>query len=362
VAGICVNCLCSLCCLSLANSVIEASILTRGGRLLEQRLPSGWKVQISAVRGVRLQPDAVLRLVSPDGVDANLAVKVREQLYPRDVPELKRRLEFDGPPGLVVTEFLTLSARRRLREEGLNYLDLTGNLRLILSRPGVFIETEGATSDPNPREKTGRSLRGAKAGRIVRALCDFAPPLPVSDLALKAGVDVSYASRLVDWLAREDLVQRVSRGPVEVVDRARMIRRWADDYEVLKSNRAIAYLDPRGFATFLRRLPTVQGRYAVTGSLAAVRLAPIAPPRLAMVYLEDPEGVADELGLTATERGANTMLLVPFDEVVFERTRIDEGIAYVAPSQAAVDLLTGLGRSPAEGEAVLEWMGRNPAT
>lgn len=339
----------------------EANVLTRGGRLLEQRLPAGWKQKISAVRGGRQRPDALLRLVSPDGVDAILAVEVKARLYPRDVPELKRRLEgSDGPPGLIVTEFLTPSAKRRLVEEGLNYLDLTGNVRLILSRPGVFIETEGAASDPSPREKGGRSLRGAKAARIVRALCDFAPPLPVSDLAMKAGVDISYASRLVDWLAREDLVQRVSRGPVEVVDRARMIRRWADDYEVLKSNRAIAYLDPRGFATYLRRLPTVQGRYAVTGSLAANRLAPIAPPRLAMVYLEDPESVAAELGLTATERGANAMLLVPFDEVVFERTWTDEGITYVAPSQAAVDLLTSPGRSPAEGEAVLEWMARNP--
>jgi hypothetical protein len=34
-------------------------------------------------------------------------------------------------------------------------------------------------------------------------------------------------------------------------------------------------------------------------------------------------------------------------------------IRYVAPSQAAVDLLTSPGRSPAEGEAVLEWMARS---
>jgi hypothetical protein len=54
------------------------------------------------------------------------------------------------------------------------------------------------------------------------------------------------------------------------------------------------------------------------------------------------------------------MLLVPFDEIVFDRTRIEDGVTYVAPSQAAADLLTSTGRSPAEGEAVLEWMGRNP--
>ncbi len=258
-----------------------------------------------------------------------------------------------------MTEFLTPSARRRLKEEGLNYLDLTGNVRLNLSRPGLFIETEGATTDPNPAEKAGRSLRGAKAGRIVRALCDFPGPLNVSNLAAKAGVDISYASRLVDWLAREGLLTRATRGPVEAVDRARMIRRWADDYSVLKSNDARAFLDPRGVESLLRNLPTSNFRYAVTGSFAANRLAPVAPARLAMLYVDDPDEAASALSLRPSEAGANAMLLVPFDDVVFDRTRVDEGVTYVAPSQAAVDLLTSPGRSPAEGEAVLEWMARD---
>ena len=342
--------------------MIEANLLVRGGRLLEQRLPVGWKQKTSSLRGSRQQADAVLQLVSPDGVEAVLPVKARTRLFPRDVPELQRRVvSADGRPGMIMTEFLTPSTKLRLAEAGLNYLDLTGNIRLSVSRPGLFIETEGAAADPNPPEKVGRSLRGPKAGRVVRALCDFPLPLAVSDLAMKAGVDISYASRLVDWLAREDLVTRASRGPVEGIDRARMIRRWADDYSVLKSNTAGSFLDPRGIGNLLRRLPTSRSRYAVTGSLAANRLAPVAPPRLAMVYVEDPDSVASELGLTSTDTGANVMLLVPFDEVVFDRTRTDEGVSYVAPSQTAVDLLTSPGRSPAEGEAVLEWMARNPA-
>jgi hypothetical protein len=143
--------------------------------------------------------------------------------------------------GLVVSDFLTPSVRRRLVEEGLNYLDLTGNVRLILVRPGLFVETDGATTDPNPVKQGRRSLRGAKAGRIVRVLCDFPPPLPISDLAGKADVDISYASRLVDWLAQEDLVTRASRGPVETVDRARMIRRWADDYSSPEEQRGAVF-------------------------------------------------------------------------------------------------------------------------
>lgn len=38
----------------------------------------------------------------------------------------------------------------------------------------------------------------------MRALCDSPPPLPMSDLATRAKVDIRYASRVVEWLARED--------------------------------------------------------------------------------------------------------------------------------------------------------------
>ena len=53
------------------------------------------------------------------------------------------------------------------------------------------------------------------------------------------------------------------------------------------------------------------------------------------------------------------MLLVPFDNVVFERTWKDGGLTLVTPSQAAVDLLTSPGRAPSEAEAILEQLAGN---
>jgi len=49
----------------------------------------------------------------------------------------------------------------------------------------------------------------------------------------------------------------------------------------------------------------------------------------------------------------------PFDEAVWSRLDRDDGIHYVVPSQAAADCLTGTGRMPAEGEALLAWMVEN---
>jgi hypothetical protein len=249
----------------------------------------------------------------------------------------------------------------RLRDENLNYLDLTGNIRLVTVRPGLYIENCGADEDPEPTPGPRRSLRGPKAGRVVRALCDFPPPFAISDLAVKAGVDVSYASRLVDWLAREALFTRAPRGSVLQVDRPQLIRRWAEDYGVFKSNDVRSFVDPRGLDNLVRNLSQGRFRYAVTGSLAANRIAPIAPARLALVYVDDPDAAAAKLKLRPAEAGINVMLLSPFDNVVFERTRSDEQFIVVAPSQMAVDLLTGPGRAPSEGEAILEWLERSPA-
>ena len=55
------------------------------------------------------------------------------------------------------------------------------------------------------------------------------------------------------------------------------------------------------------------------------------------------------------------MLLRPFDEVVWERTTVADGVSYVSPSQVAVDCLTGNGRMPSEGEALMTWMVENEA-
>ena len=195
----------------------------------------------------------------------------------------------------------------------------------------------------------------------MRALCDCPLPLPISDVAAKAQVDISYASRLVEWLAREALLERRPRGPVLTVDKAALIRRWADYYEVLKSNEVRGYLDPRGIEHLVRRLGDggLRERYALTGSVAANRIAPVAPARLAMLYVDDTGRVAEALRLRPTDTGTNIMLLTPFDDVVFDRTWVKDGLTFVAPSQVAVDLLTSPGRAPSEAEAILNQLAEN---
>ena len=108
--------------------------------------------------------------------------------------------------------------------------------------------------------------------------------------------------------------------------------------------------------TWIRAGNICDNRYAVTGSFASVHYAPVVQPRLATLFVDDIATTVAMLGLRPSERGANVLLAVPFDPVVFARVAERDGIVYSADAPVAADLLTSPGRGPQEGAALLEWM------
>ena len=137
------------------------------------------------------------------------------------------------------------------------------------------------------------------------------------------------------------------------------IRRWAQDYDQRASNNATTWLEPRGLPALEKALTGTGFRYAATGAFAAQRFDPIVPASIAAIYVDDAYQAADRLGLREADAGANVVLLEPFDPVVFDRNVTRGGLRCVAPSQLAVDLLTGPGREPPQGEEMLRWMHDN---
>ena len=73
-----------------------------------------------------------------------------------------------------------------------------------------------------------------------------------------------------------------------------------------------------------------------------------------MIYVDAMDPVVEALKLRRAEAGINVMLLLPYDEVVFERTTQVGGLTLAAPSQVAADLLGSPGRGPSEAEAMLQ--------
>jgi hypothetical protein len=338
----------------------SGNILLRDGlRELRRLLPSGWTV--AEPKPAPAPIDGVARLTAPDRSAGQIAVETRARLDPKDVVPLVEAARAARPqvPLVVVARYLSPATRTRLRERGVGYLDLTGNARIVVPEPGLYIETQGAAKDPRREERPARSLRGAKAGRIVRALVDRLRPLGVRELAGTAGVDAGYASRVLAFLDSEALVTRVGRGRLESVDWPPLLRRWAQDAPLESRGKSGTYLEPRGLPELIARLRKSEERYAITGGFAASGLAPVAPPRLLTVWVRDASMAAKRLELRPAESGANVLFLEPGDDGVFEGAQERDGAWYAAPSQVVADLLTSPGRGPSEAEELLDWMRAN---
>lgn len=330
---------------------------------LRVRLPETWALTLETEVGPdeKATADGWLKIQAPDRVQGLIAVEVKRKLYvtSADIKLISARAGEQTPLGaglLLLAPYLSPRARTLLNEARLNYADSTGNLLLRLDRPALYIEGIGAQENPWYTHQPLRSLKGPTAGRAVRALCDFHPPFGIRELATKTQTPAPIVSRVARLLEQEALLERSERGAVLAVSVMSVIKRWARDYSMIRSNRMELCLEPRGLDALVEKLGTAGDTYVVTGSLAAAQLAPYAPPRLAAVYVPDIERAKAELRLRAVERGANVLLLEPFDRVVFERTQLRAGITYAAPTQVAADLLTGPGRSPEEGYELLRWM------
>ena len=323
--------------------------------IIAERLPDGWQAREQTSPS---GPRGRLKFVAPDGRQGALAVLKKKQLTPREV--LMLAASDNDLPDLVVAPYLSPSVRRRLTEAGICYLDQTGNIRISLAEPGLFIEAVGADRDPNPKRRPSRSLAGAKAGQIIRALCMRKETWGVRDIAEATGSDPGYVSRLLAKLDREALIERGKRGRVEQVDWQRLIERWAQVAPIETRGTSRFCIAPRGLPTVMSLLPALKVPYAVTGSFATKRFASVAASRLMHIYVDDIDALCRELQLTETEAGINMMIIEPKDSSIISDSEIgDDGMRWAPIVQVAADLLTSQGRGPAEGVALFGWMAKN---
>lgn len=345
----------------------EAEIVQRAVSLLRDRLPTAWTIRqmTSSDRAV----DALIEVRDVEGTSTTLVVEAKRSVEGRNVAHVKDQLEqftnrIAGSRGLVAARYLSPPVRARLDQAGLSYIDATGNIRVQLDSPGLFVSDRGSDSDPwRGAGRPRGTLKGDPAAKLVRAIADFSGVWTVREL-----VDISKAStgstyRVVEFLEREGLATRSDDGRVTVSDWEQVLRRWSNDYSFVGSNKVTRWIAPRGLPDLVERIGSIEApsTYAVTGTLAAAQRAAYAPARLASIYVADSDAAADAWDLRPADTGANVLLAVPKFDVVFDRSMRDKqsGIMFAAPSQVVVDLMTGPGRNPSEAEELLDWMKRN---
>lgn len=336
---------------------------------LRERLPAGWSLTVERdVRVADREADLVLTLTGPDEVPAKVVVELKQGLEGRDIDALDMQLSVvsaavGGDAKVVGARYLSPQNRARLRDRGISYVDATGNMRLQLEKPALFLADRGADADPWRRPGRARgTLKGAPAADIVRAIVDIRSQWRVAELLRISGVSTGAAYRVLDFLDSDGLAQRPARGVIAIPDWVAVLRRWSEDYGFVSNSRVSRWIAPRGLDDLTTKAAQSPADldYCFTGTIAAAQWAAYAPVRAAMIYAKDAPAAAAHWGLRPAEAGANVMLAEPELEVPLVRTvQRDDGLIMAAPAQVAVDLLTGPGRSPSEGEELLGWMQAN---
>jgi len=340
------------------NTPSDNVVIRHAVEQIQRVLPGHWSTNVATKTND--VADARLTIRTPAGASAALAIGARRQLDPRLVGEVAGALRTAAADAfVVVAPFLGARTRERLAEEGIGYVDLCGNMRLVLDRPTVLIAARGDDRSPWAVARSSRSLHAPKACRLVRALADGALPLGVRQLAAMAGTDPGYVSRLLDLFHREELLEREPRGPVQAVHLARLLRRWAEDYRFGEAHRFVPVVHPYGVPGALVRLRDAQIPHALTARAGAAALSGTALPGVVAAYVDNPERVATILGAEPMDSGgaggANLLLIDAFDPFVFDGTWEASGLRYAARAQIIADLLGSPAPAPAHAASLLDF-------
>jgi len=301
--------------------------------------------------------DRIGKLTIDGEGERTLLLEVKRDGQPRFLREAAYALrrygeEFKRPYGVVVAPYISDAAAEILAEEGVGYVDFAGNCRIAVGK--VYIRKSGQANRFTEKRDL-RSLYSPKAERVLRVLLENPKRKwllkPLSEAADVSLGQVSNVKKLLDgreWLKDTD------KG-ILVTNYDALLTEWSKSYQPSRNVPAEYY----AMASLSEIERAVAGENegpplgALTGFSAAARFAPAVRYQRAQAYVKGrTEAVAERLGWKPVTSGGNVTLIQPYDEGVFEGSKVIDGVNVVSPVQAYLDLWKNPGRGEEAAEAL----------
>lgn len=306
-----------------------------------------------------LSADAVIQLPKNIGI-SKLIVEYKKTGEPRIIRQaaltIKKYLEnLESAYGVIVAPYVSNQAARICEEEGVGYIDLSGNCYLRFGN--VLIEKSGRPNKFVVR-KEQRSLFSDKATRVLRVLLtNPQKKWGVRELAKAANVSAGYVSRIRrnltdrEWMSLGQTDIKLNN-PKQVLDewvRAKHLRK-SETFEYFTLKKPIEIETELAQYCVQKKID-----YALSGFSGAIRYAPMVPAKSVMVYVSgDIPKLASDLGLKSVETGANVTLAIPYDESIFYDVEVIDNIKIASPIQVYLDLIDIKGRGEEAALAVFD--------
>jgi hypothetical protein len=252
------------------------------------------------------------------------------------------RREVDNAYPLAAAIYIGPQSARILKNNGLGYIDLSGNCSLAFGN--VLIEKEGKRN-VRPSTRPLRSLFAPRATRVVRVLLiDPTRAWRLEELAKAAAVSLGHAHNVITRLVDLAWIERDDRQRIRLMKPADLLESWCESY-TYRDHDIASYVVPekptRRFMAEVARVATAGARtYAFTLHAGLSLVAPHLRLPAVHCYLEgDPAPIVTALGLRgATESEGALHLLTPYDPGVFYGALEKSGVRVVSLPQLYADL------------------------
>lgn len=249
---------------------------------------------------------------------------------------------------LLVAPFIGPGGRELCKENGIGYIDLSGNC--FLEGNGIYVD-KIAGGNRFRQPKRAKALFSDKASLVVRSVLErVGQPHGVRELSRQLGVSPAWTSQVLSAMVKAGYAARANR-ETYVSRPSDLLRDWAESYDFLRRNDVSPFFcDSPTPQDLIARIASLNGagqmRYALTLHAAASLVAPFAEFHEVHVYVDpspDPRETErlwmEELDLEKVDRGGNIYLVRPYyKQSVFYGVRQINGVSVVSDIQLYVDL------------------------
>jgi len=279
-----------------------------------------------------------------------LACEVIEPIRPinlaRDMAKVKNvAAHFRKAIPIILAKFVSAEIRKRCRDNGVGYLDCSGNV--YISAPGFIISKETDKNLFPEKRETSIIFRDRASIVIKRMLTDIKRIWRIRDLNRETGVSLGHISEIMKALEKSSYAVRHKDGGFKLVRLNEILSEWLGFYRFERLNQVSSYFINVGKQESIvdeisKKADHLRSqKFCFTLHSAGEYVAPCVRYEGVHMYIDGPDKPwLNLLTLIPAEKDANLFLIQPYykTSVFYDSYVANNFIPVVSDIQLFLDL------------------------